>query len=274
LQAETAAKLDALLPSILIARFWVSLSRQGHRKACQKVVQENERGKPNLISWDRRASCSWLLRMSCLTNPVNPYSGWLSGSNCEVVHGLGELRDRHSQTGCSPLAVGIDAPRAPLNSPRPWYWNGPRARWRPCRSSDGGNGRHCEIVIAAHRLANPQWTPCRPPSRMDATWFRLVCLPCRTRVVAKFSVRIVRAAGGGSPLRIGVRLNEFAQGPKDSSMPARLPPRFGSLQGRGCAVGGGDGLGQIILPRPLPKPIEEVLRGRDQVSDTSWKLTV
>jgi predicted nuclease with RNAse H fold len=32
------------------------------------------------------------------------------------------------------------------------------------------------------------------------------------------------------------------------------------LEGRGCEVGGGDGMGSIILPRPLPKPIiKEVL---------------
>ena len=29
--------------------------------------------------------------------------------------------------------------------------------------------------------------------------------------------------------------------------------------GRGCEVGGGDGLGTIILPRPIPEPIEAVL---------------
>jgi predicted nuclease with RNAse H fold len=30
--------------------------------------------------------------------------------------------------------------------------------------------------------------------------------------------------------------------------------------GRGCEVGGGDGMGSIILPRPLPEPVvEEVL---------------
>ena len=27
------------------------------------------------------------------------------------------------------------------------------------RKAQKGNGRHCEIVISAHRLANPQWTP-------------------------------------------------------------------------------------------------------------------
>jgi hypothetical protein len=33
------------------------------------------------------------------------------------------------------------------------------------------------------------------------------------------------------------------------------------VEGRGTEVGGGDGLGMIILPRPLPEPvIDEVMR--------------
>jgi len=27
------------------------------------------------------------------------------------------------------------------------------------------------------------------------------------------------------------------------------------VHGRGCEVGGGDGLGTIVLPRPLPEPV-------------------
>jgi predicted nuclease with RNAse H fold len=65
----------------------------------------------------------------------------------------------------------------------------------------------------------------------------------------------------GSPVRIGVRLNGFARGPKDmldAYVAAATVREY--AQGRGCEVGGGDGLGEIILPRPLPKPIEGVLR--------------
>lgn len=83
----------------------------------------------------------------------------------------------------------------------------------------------------------------------------------RVRVYEVFPSASYALLEGGSPLRIGVRLNEFAQGPKDmldAYVAAATVREF--VQGRGCAVGGGDGLGQIILPRPLPKPIEEVLR--------------
>ena len=62
---------------------------------------------------------------------------------------------------CSDVRIGIDAPRQARPEPRRWYWNSRKADWRKRRSSDKGNGRHCEVVVAALRLANPQWTPVR-----------------------------------------------------------------------------------------------------------------
>jgi hypothetical protein len=64
-----------------------------------------------------------------------------------------------------------------------------------------------------------------------------------------------------APLRIGVPLKDFAKGPKDmldAYVAAATVREY--IQGRGCAVGGGDGLGTIILPRSLPKLIAEVCR--------------
>jgi hypothetical protein len=58
----------------------------------------------------------------------------------------------------SQVAVGIDAPRMPLTSKRPWYWSSANRKWTP-RKAQKGYGRHCEVVISAYRLANPQWTP-------------------------------------------------------------------------------------------------------------------
>jgi len=189
-------------------------------------------------------------------------SGWLSGGFDNVVRGLAKVTDRHRRTIGSPLAVGIDAPRQPLSSPRQWYWDGIRASWRPSRSSDGGNGRHCEIVIAAHRLANPQWTPHRPPF---PPWMRLgfalfAALEKRAPTYEVFPSASYTLLAGDASLRIGVRLNHFAPGPKDmldAYVAAATVREY--VQGRGFAVGGGDALGKIILPRPLPKPIEGVL---------------
>jgi hypothetical protein len=61
-------------------------------------------------------------------------------------------------------------------------------------------------------------------------------------------------------LRIGVRLAGFARGPKDmldAYVAAATVREF--IQGRGASVGGGDALGEIVLPRPLPSPIARVL---------------
>ena len=190
-------------------------------------------------------------------------AGWVSGSARQVVSALIGLLERLVDSGGGSLAVGIDAPRVPLRSPRKWYWDGARARWRPCRSSDGGNGRHCEVVVAAHRLANPQWTPHRTPS---PEWIQLgfalfAALGERASVYEVFPSASYALLGGNSPLKIRIRLNDLAPGPKDmldAYVAAATVREF--VQGRGCAVGGGDGLGKIILPRPLPKPIEGMLR--------------
>ena len=190
-------------------------------------------------------------------------SNWLDGSIRDVVRGLAGVVDRYRKTECSWLGVGIDAPREPLPSPRHWYWDGPRARWRPRRSSDTGNGRHCEVVIAAHRLANPQWTPHRTPY---PDWMRLgfdlfAAVARRAQVFEVFPSASYSMLEDDSPVQIGVRLNSFAPGPKDmldAYVAAATVREF--AQGRGCDVGGGDGLGKIILPRPLLTPITEVLR--------------
>ncbi len=193
-------------------------------------------------------------------------AGWVNGSPREVVSALEGLVQRLVETHGGPLAVGIDAPRMRLRSPRQWYWDGSTMRWRSRRPSDLGNGRHCEIVIAAHRLANPQWTPHHPPF---PEWMRLgfamfAAFGKRVPVYEVFPSASYALLKDGSPLKIGVRLNTFAQGPKDmldAYVGAATVREF--VQGRGSAVGGGDRLGEIILPRPLPEPIEAVLRWPD-----------
>jgi hypothetical protein len=66
---------------------------------------------------------------------------------------------------------------------------------------------------------------------------------------------------GDRSLRIGVRLGDLAPGPKDmldAYIAAATVREF--VQGRGSAVGGGDGLGEIVLPRPIPRSNADVLR--------------
>ena len=61
---------------------------------------------------------------------------------------------------------------------------------------------------------------------------------------------------------LGIDFSACKPGPKDmldSWVAAATVREF--VEGRGTEVGGGDGLGTIILPRPLPEPvIDEVLR--------------
>jgi len=112
-------------------------------------------------------------------------SGWLQGESQDALSEyLCTLVDQQKVN----TSVGIDAPRLPLSSPRQWYWEGATGRWRRCRAADLGRGRHCEIVIAAHRLANPQWTPHQPPfPRWMELGFRLFsCLSGRVRVYEVF----------------------------------------------------------------------------------------
>lgn len=79
-------------------------------------------------------------------------SGWFSRAETDAVALVKRL------SGSGQIVVGIDAPRMPLVSRRNWYWNKNRRRWDK-RGSQKGYGRHCEVVISAHRIANPQWTP-------------------------------------------------------------------------------------------------------------------
>ncbi|MEN8760437.1 MAG: hypothetical protein ABF303_18420 [Desulfobacterales bacterium] len=80
------------------------------------------------------------------------YSGWLSSAETDAFDLVNRL------LGSGQIVVGIDAPRVPLTSKRQWYWNGNRLRWDE-RNAQKGYGRHCEVVISAHRIANPQWAP-------------------------------------------------------------------------------------------------------------------
>jgi hypothetical protein len=65
---------------------------------------------------------------------------------------------------------------------------------------------------------------------------------------------------GDSSAQMKVLLGGFAPGPKDmldAYVAAATTREF--IQGRGSEVGGGDGLGSIILPRPISNPIAGVL---------------
>jgi len=183
-------------------------------------------------------------------------SGWLTVPHMEIKELIGKLREN-----CQVL-IGIDAPRQPLITPREWYWVGRQRRWRR-RHDERGYGRHCEVVIKAHGLANPQWTPVVPdiPDWMDIGFRLFHELEDSLPVYEVFPTASYSVLSGVEDVRLNINFSACWPGPKDmlDAFVAAATVRE-LFEGRGQEVGGGDGLGTIILPRPLPDPvIQEVL---------------
>lgn len=162
-----------------------------------------------------------------------------------------------------PVQVGIDAPRMPLETKRTWSWDGKKRRWNPGRNRNG-YGRHCEIILAAHRIANPQWTPMK---QQAPEWMRLgfdlyEALEKIVGIHEVFPSASYTLLGGNHDVRLNIDFSACKPGPRDmldAWVAAATVREF--LKGRETEIGDGDGLGTIILPRPLPEPvIEEVLK--------------
>lgn len=183
-------------------------------------------------------------------------SGWLSSAVAETI----ELTKKWSKSG--QVYVGIDAPCMPLSTKRRWYWNGTKRRWNR-RKGQKGYGRHCEIVISAHRLANPQWTPLdkEAPEWMKLGFWLFSALERHATVYEVFPSASYTLLQGNTDIRVNIDFSACKPGPKDimdALVAAATVREF--VAGRGTEVGSGDGLGTIVLPRPLPKPIiDEVL---------------
>ena len=156
--------------------------------------------------------------------------------------------------------MGVDAPRRPLTSPRQWYWSASKG-WRRRRPSDVGNGRHCEVVVAAHRIARPQWTPLSEAApRWMQIGFELFAALHAAAVYEVFPSASYAMLKSDPDCWLTIDLAEFTPGPKDmldAFVAAFTVREF--VMGRGMAVGDGDGLGAIVLPRPLSRTIPGVL---------------
>lgn len=177
-------------------------------------------------------------------------AGWLDRHDAPAH--LRSLVERLQLRG--KVAVGIDAPRTPLETPRRWSFSG--GQWHESPRM-GGAGRHCEVVVSALRLANPQWTglAVAAPAWMKLGFSLYSVLEGEATVYEVFpSASYAQFAGGGSMLA-SVPLDQLRPGPKDmldALVSAVTVREF--VQGRGCEVGGGDGLGTIILPRSHGSP--------------------
>lgn len=181
-------------------------------------------------------------------------TGWIAAG--KLVEDVQGLASRHQGA-----VFAIDAPRMPLPSPRIWYWRDKRG-WNRGSGAEKGMGRHCEVVIKAHKLANPQWTPL---AKDAPVWmrhgFRLFeALEGRSRTLEVFPSASYRMLNEDWNVRVDMPLTGFLDGPKDmlDAVVAALTGRE-FLAGRGQEVGGGDGLGTIVLPHPISGGSPEVM---------------
>lgn len=178
--------------------------------------------------------------------------GWLDGTPSER---LAHWRDLLVRLNPTRLHVGIDAPRQPLPAPRTVTWR--KDRWtRSTKVSGKGLGRHAEIVIKALNLANPQWTPLvgQAPAWMQFGFDLFQSseeLGVTTHEVFPSAARHPSQLGRTYTSPFGLPPAFLEPGPKDA-LDAALAALtlYEHYERRGEAVGGGDGLGTILLPRP------------------------
>jgi predicted nuclease with RNAse H fold len=177
-------------------------------------------------------------------------SGWLDPSVRST--GVVQLARRLSEAHGARIVVGIDAPRRPLPARRTWKFA--RSSWIPLGARAKGHGRHCELVVSSLRLANPQWTP---PLADAPPWMQLGFRVFRELARAGLETHEVFPSASyhqlrGEDLRFEVSARDLHRRPKDvldAYVAAVTVAEFSA--GRGCEVGGGDGLGTIVLPRPV-----------------------
>lgn len=205
------------------------------------------------IDVQTRRKCSYMVLNS---KNICVFSGWLEGDPknafCEnLIQIIKDIENNGSGT----IAIGIDSPRVPLAAPRQYFWNGIRNNWRNRRESDRGYGRHCEIILKSLNIANPQWTPTEGncPNWMQIGFDLFSCLENSEGVFEVFPAASYSILKGQSNPNVTIDFANFGPGPKDmidACVAAITVHEY--LEGHGCEVGGGDGLGSIILPGPLP----------------------
>ncbi len=195
-------------------------------------------------------------------------SGWLIGDSHEAVSsGIGEIINKLEGRVANTIALGIDAPRMPLEKPREHFWDGRKQRWRHRRKGEPGYGRHCEVVLKALGIGNPQWT--RPIDECAEWMIRGFSIFDYARRVGLKAYEVFPTSSylllrERSTPEVTIDFSHFAPGPKDmldACIAAATVHEF--LRGRGSEVGGGDGLGTIILPRPLQGTTHPVFRWPD-----------
>ena len=180
-------------------------------------------------------------------------AGWVLGSS-DGISDFIEMVEGLTLDDSDVVALGIDAPRQPLTQPRNWYWNGRNRRWRERSASEKGSGRHCEVIIKAHGIANPQWTrhQADSPEWMKLGFRIFEALSAYSWTYEVFPSASYNMLKNNQSVRIDISFAKFSIGPKDmldACIAAATVQEF--LKGNGEEVGDGDGLGSIVLPLPI-----------------------
>jgi len=184
-------------------------------------------------------------------------SGWLPWSKDgheaseDACYKLRTLFAELSSSGAE-VCVGIDSPRQPLLLPREHFFR--HGKWKGRQPGEKGWGRHCELVLKALGIANPQWTPtedrCPPWMRFGFTLFD--CVQGLVEVYEVFPSASYHLLRDLPELRVNLSFEGFAPGPEDMLDAVIGAVTVFCLRRRdGCEVGGGDGLGTIVLPADL-----------------------
>jgi len=175
-------------------------------------------------------------------------SGWIEENIFQSFKKLfSELTDNDPRK----VAIGIDSPRMPIKNFRKRSFDKKTNKWIDDKVKRFG--RECEVIIKSYNIANPQWTRTFEES---TDWMKLGYsifeslkdFPFVYEVFPSASYRMLE----NENVSYELCLNNFDAGVKDmldASVAAITVFEF--IKGRGCEVGGEDGLGTIILPRKI-----------------------
>lgn len=175
-------------------------------------------------------------------------SGWIKEN---IPQSFENLFLKISNNDPKEIAIGIDAPRMPINKMRTRYFDKKSNSW--IEKTAQSTGRECEVIIKSFKIANPQWTRTFEESpewmKLGFSLFdSLKDFPFVYEVFPSASYKMLEIEN----IKYEVCLNEFNGGVKDmldASTAAITVYEF--VNGRGCEVGGEDGLGTIVLPRHI-----------------------
>jgi predicted nuclease with RNAse H fold len=185
-------------------------------------------------------------------------SGWiefttLSETSQSAKEMLGKYRSRWN----SNLYIGIDAPRMPLPYKRTFYWDSKKDNWRKANEKEKGTGRHCEVMIKALGIANPQWTRTEKesPEWMKLGYGLFEVLSSIGEVYEVFPSATYKLLSKDANAQITLSLKDIDKGPKDMLDAAAASfTVYRYLKGAGTEIGNGDGLGSILLPTKIEIP--------------------